>query len=432
MTDLPNNTEVEACLLGAVLRNDVAYAKIDRLAAEDFFAPEHRAIWEQVSGRFDRGDIPNPATLAAWADSEPMLTHVKGSKYLYELMANVISVVNVNSYARQIRDLADRRGIMAACDAAKARAADLEDFDDTAAEIAAALTHDVSTTAPSSAIERAGSVAMRVLDALGEDLPCTSTGMPKIDEALGGGLYAGKLYGIGGRMKGGKTMLKSTIAYNIAAQNVPIAFLTLEDDSEGVLKRLMARQMNVNMVAFSDPDVRQKKWFVEKAQKAAVYFRDRPIEMLTKPSMRFDELRSTVARIGMKGEAKGIFIDYWQIIGGKPSKQTLVDHLNDVAQWMADAAKRYGVWIVCGAQMNRDGEFRYGDGLFAACDAAFVVHQIETEYKHETVGMWLEMKAGRYTPMRDIGGEEVAAFWIDKKSGPHIREYGDDIEWNAA
>ena len=45
-----------------------------------------------------------------------------------------------------------------------------------------------------------------------------STGLRKLDEAMGGGLYPGKSYGFAARKKVGKTILAGTISCNLAQQ----------------------------------------------------------------------------------------------------------------------------------------------------------------------------------------------------------------------
>ena len=59
-------------------------------------------------------------------------------------------------------------------------------------------------------------VARRIAEKMGgEGLPRYSTGLPQLDNSMGGGLFEGKMYGFSARKKGGKTLLAGTVSYNL-------------------------------------------------------------------------------------------------------------------------------------------------------------------------------------------------------------------------
>ena len=69
------------------------------------------------------------------------------------------------------------------------------------------------------------------------------TGIEKLNQAMEGGMYAGKLYGIVGRKKMGKTMLAGTISTNLQQSGVKHLYLALEMGSEEIHQRNMARML---------------------------------------------------------------------------------------------------------------------------------------------------------------------------------------------
>ena len=140
------------------------------------------------------------------------------------------------------------------------------------------------------------------------------------------------------------------------------------------------------------------------------------------PRMSLDALKSSIARAALSGKIKGVFVDYLQLVSGA-GREGLVIHYENVAQTLAECAKQFRIWIVVASQLNQDGGVRYGEGLLNACDMALFINKREAEYEHEDDAYWLEMKASRFTPMQDIGSEGVPAFCVDKRVGPHFREY---------
>ncbi len=67
------------------------------------------------------------------------------------------------------------------------------------------------------------------------------TGLGKIDDALGGGLQAGRLITLLGAPGGGKTTLANQWAEHIADSGRPVVYLTLEDSPDTLLAKTLAR-----------------------------------------------------------------------------------------------------------------------------------------------------------------------------------------------
>lgn len=61
---LPHNLEAEQQLLGALLYNNDAAARVlDILRPEHFFQPLHGRIFESILTLIERGELANPVTL---------------------------------------------------------------------------------------------------------------------------------------------------------------------------------------------------------------------------------------------------------------------------------------------------------------------------------------------------------------------------------
>jgi replicative DNA helicase len=121
----------------------------------------------------------------------------------------------------------------------------------------------------------------------------------------------------------------------------------------------------------------------------------------------------------MSDRVQGVFVDYIQLLQGQPRGQNRAEFLDDAAQMMAGMARKYGLWIVAAAQLNQEGNVRGSEGLLNACDMALFQHKVET---NGDARAWLEMRASRYTPAKDIGSEDVPPLLMDFRVGPHFRE----------
>jgi replicative DNA helicase len=240
-----------------------------------------------------------------------------------------------------------------------------------------------------------------------------------LDEALGGGLYAGKLYATAAKRKHAKTVTAGTIAANIAASGTPTLFFALEMGEEGIAQRIIARHLKTNSLAFlarDNPRLRDDVLRFADSYDTPLFFEDRP-------GLGFAELKNLASEYVARHGVKVIVVDYWQLVGGRSARQSLVEHLDHVAQWLADFAKSSGCAVWCPAQLNRDGDTRSGEGLRLACDMYLVQSKV-TQPDGKTEGIWFDMQDSRYTPTTEIGSEECCPFYISR-TGPHLAAFSD-------
>ncbi len=109
----PHNLEAEQALLGAILINNVAHERVSEILQPDYFYdPVHGRIYAAITTLINRGQIADPKTLRGLFDNDPALTNVGGARYLSDLAGNVITIINVEDYARLIQDLHIRRSLI--------------------------------------------------------------------------------------------------------------------------------------------------------------------------------------------------------------------------------------------------------------------------------------------------------------------------------
>jgi KaiC/GvpD/RAD55 family RecA-like ATPase len=113
----PHNIEAEQCLLGAIfINNDVVIKIVSRVDAEDFFEPIHREIFEICSGLIGDGKVASPITVKTFLPADLNVAGLTCSQYLARLSAEATTIINAPDYAGIIRDLADRRRLIAAAE----------------------------------------------------------------------------------------------------------------------------------------------------------------------------------------------------------------------------------------------------------------------------------------------------------------------------
>jgi replicative DNA helicase len=411
-TDGLRNFDAERALLAALLaRNELWYKAAEIVRPEHFADPLHGRIFSAIGRTLQAGSIANVVTLKAEFDSDPALADQGGAKYLAILSASVVTLHNIADYGEVIRDLWMRRELADRAEALKAAAGS----SDASVESMIAGTigdlHGLSAQGKQTAQSKRA-VAESLVNSIMQPAAVYPTGLGGLDEALGGGLFAGKMVGVSARKKVGKTVLLGTISHNLACAGFPHHFIALEMSPAEIEQRNAARELGINSIAFLKEPTK------ELARRVADYACGIADAALyeSAPGASLDEVRRMVSRAVVTHGVKGVILDYWQLVGGKARNETEEYHLRNVAQWLADACRKHGLWCLIAAQQNQDGNSRGGEGLRLACDVYFALNR-----EKGSDGAWLDMQESRYLPYQNVGSAETPGLWLNHH-GPFFED----------
>jgi replicative DNA helicase len=396
---LLGDIDAERVLLSAVMGEN-RFADIAGLDADHFFDPSHSKIWKAITDSLGRG---NRASIATLAGALPDL-----ASYIAGLGAPLGPIGGVAELVATIRDFAARRQMHEIGCALMERAGNMSS---SPADMLTQTGAELDRIQFAKASLRKSQIAQAVLEGLDCDLPIFPTGIIDLDAALGGGLIAGKLYGVGARKKVGKTILLGTISHNLNRAETRHLFVSLEMSPVEIEQRNIAREKGFNSIRFLTRDMPNL------AHKVGAYIRDVPDATLYEhaPGITLLGLRAKIAQAAKQG-ITGVILDYLQLVGGRAPKDTEEAHLRAISQWLADYARQSGLWVLTAAQLNQDDNVRGGEGLKLAADAYLVLHR-----EKENPGAWLEMQESRYTLYANVGSETLPGLWLHK-AGPHFSD----------
>ncbi|MCG5241383.1 replicative DNA helicase [Azospirillum doebereinerae] len=410
-----SNEEAEQALLGALMTNNSAMAKVCTiLTAEDFYDLAHGKIYAAIARKIGEGEQANPVTLSAEFRDDPDFSQIGGgAAYLVELFANMVTVVNAKGYAEIIADLSRRRRVVAAGFDQIAAAAD---HGKPVVETVGASIASMERLAQSRKARTGDAVLEEMLEAWRKEPVLYSTGFPTIDAALGGGLIPGEVLGLLAHDKAGKTMLAASMSHALNAAGIWHAYAALEMGGQQIERRHIARDLGIATTKLRgriDSDIvgAVGRYRVER-RSHTVY--------LDLPGATVDELRAEIVAAKAQRKITGVVIDYWQLISGGSDRETQEAHLSRVANWISTLAKRLDLWVILLAQMNDDGTApAYSKrGLNRAVDHLLVLHR-----EDESEWAWLQLKRSRHMPALDIGGPKDPVLRMCFP-GPYYRDWG--------
>jgi replicative DNA helicase len=360
---LPHSIEAEQGLLGALLIDNRAFDRVtDFLEPHHFFQPAHQRIFEAISQIIERGQTASPVTLKNLFDQDGDLEKVGGGNYLAELVTCSLGTLNTEHYAQQIYDLFLRRELVTYGESVAAQAHE-QSLDRTAlqtVEAAEEQLYRIASARHSSpearpvieGCERALQAIMRAKDG---EAPCIKTGIPELDDKLGG-LFPGELCIVAGRPAMGKTAFGLNIAQNAAAAGHKVLFFSLEMPTDQLAMRLYARETGISVDAQRKGAITDGQ--ARDLQTAARNLMNLPLYIDDQAGLNVAQIRSRIRRHMRRQGAELIVIDYLGLIRPTNPAINRTYQIEEVTTGLKAAAKDFGVPVMLLAQINRGVESR--------------------------------------------------------------------------
>ena len=417
---------VEAHLIGALLhdpgedatREDLYFMASELVEPRQFWEPVFGDLFAAIGEMIELGGSVVVSNLAARFEDDTRLAAVGCREYLDSLKELGEPPYNRPSQVRYMADVVKLqyglRTISWAMDEAKERlemAPTLENIRDELGSLIQNMVNiDEMTGAKRSTLAKAGQDRMERL--LKQPTVPDSTGLPGLDEAMAGGLYPGRVYGVVARKKVGKSALGGTISGNLEARNVPHAVFLLEMGIEMYADRAASRALAENSTAFlqvpPDPKLinRGADYFAQHGH--TCYLIDAAGWTLTQIIRELHALK--------KQGIRGFILDYMQLVQGRENRQTTAEFQETVANELALTCRSLGLWGLAFAQQNQEGNVRGGEGLRLAFDQVYFMAPTT-----DGSGVWLAMTDTRYTMTKDVGTKYDAGLVLNQ-AGPHFVE----------
>lgn len=194
-----------------------------------------------------------------------------------------------------------------------------------------------------------------------------STGFPRFDECIGGGLRPGTISVIGARAKVGKSIIAGNIGVHIAKNlEIPVLSLDTEMRMEDQQDRLMAMLSEVKIKDIETGKFGKCNYTNEKLFRTSKLVQNLPYFYSSIGGLSFDEQIATIRRwimkqVGLKdnGKAKDcvIIYDYLKLMSAADIRSDLKEFqvLGFTMTALHNFALRYEVPILAFIQLNRDG-----------------------------------------------------------------------------
>ena len=215
------------------------------------------------------------------------------------------------------------------------------------------------------------------------DNPCEmmgiSTGFPRFDKCIGGGLRRKNVDLIAARAKAGKSMFADSVAMHVAGKlGIPVLMLDTEMSKEDHVNRLLASISDIEINHISTGDFAKSKGMRERILRATESLKEIPYKYVTIAGRSFEETLSTMRRWIVKdvGKDENGRTNPWLIIYDY-LKLTSAAQMNDMKEFQAlgyqmqslvNFAIAEDVPCLSFVQLNRDGITRESEDVISGSD----------------------------------------------------------------
>lgn len=370
----PHNLDAERDLIGAVLVNNEAGAKVSGfLKAEHFYEPVHSRIYDAVTLLIERGEIADPVTLKSYFENDEALADIGGAQYLARLAASATTIINAENYGRIIYDLAMRRELIdlgeeivnTAYDSELTETAtsQIENAEKQLFALAESGSHEGALTPIRVAV---GEAVKSIEDAFQRDgnLVGVTTGLRDMDGKLGG-LHNSDLLILAGRPSMGKTSLATNIAYNAAKahresggnEGAAVGFFSLEMSAEQLVGRILAEATEISSEKLRRGDITDEE-FANKLVPESARLSELPLYIDDTPAISIAAMRTRARRLKRSNGLGLIVVDYLQLMKGTGRGDNRVQEISEITQGLKAIAKELDIPVIALSQLSRQVENR--------------------------------------------------------------------------
>ncbi|WP_442604557.1 replicative DNA helicase [Paenibacillus sp. KN14-4R] len=360
---LPQNTEAEQAVLGAILLDsDALITAMERVATEDFYRPSHQRIYETMLELSDENEPIDLITLTARLQDKGVLEDIGGVSYLSDLASAVPTSANIDYYAQIVEEKSMlRRLIRAATQIVSNGYASSDDVGAMLSEAEARI-FEISQRRATSGFVSIRDVLMEVFEKVeilysnkGGNTGIPS-GFPDLDK-MTAGFQRSDLIIVAARPSVGKTAFALNIAQNVGVRaKETVAIFSLEMGAAQLVQRMICAEANVDATRLRSGNLESEDW--EKLTMAIGSLSEANIYIDDSPAVTVADIRAKCRRLKQERGLGMILIDYLQLIHGRGKGDNRQQEVSEISRTLKQIARELNVPVIALSQLSRGVEQR--------------------------------------------------------------------------
>ena len=355
----PNSVDAERSVLGAVLQDaGVASVVFETLMPDDFYAAEHREIFDAMRSLHIGGSPIDVMTVGNELTRRGTLAGVGGTAYLLADYRYVPTTANTRSYVQIVSEKSTLRKLIAACRRIEEQCvSQLDPLETVLNQAERAIFEIVMKRSGMEALQPLNTVLVKTFDHIEQmsrlkgKLAGVPTGLYDLDRLLTG-LHGGELVIAGARPAMGKTALALGVAQFAATKtNKCVAVFSMEMPREQIGMRILCNAASINMQRVRNGMLSDDEWVklgdcLNRLSACRIYIDDTP-------GLTPSQVRSRARRLMMEQGLDLIVIDYLGLMGADKRVENRQLEVSEISRGLKAIALELRVPVLACAQLAR-------------------------------------------------------------------------------
>lgn len=352
--------EAEQSVLGGLLIDNARFSEVAALIDSGSFG--HRPyglVFQAIAGLVAAHDCADIITVFEALKAAGHADACGGLPHLNELAQSVPSASGAVRYARLVAEHARKRDLLSLAEELPAIVEGASTADAALEALQARLGLMQRAQAKGEPRELATFVRQAVDElnavAAGDALPGWSTGLPALDEALGGGLKPGRVVVVAARTSVGKTSLATQILLHLGDDNRPGLMLSQEMTGAELAARALAHRGRIALDRLAVGTLEQDEWAALPG--AADDLASLPVWIDDQPALRLVDIAAKARAVQQRHGLCVLVVDYLQLCAAEQVKgQSRHHQIEGISRGIKALAKELGIAVLLLSQLNRSAE----------------------------------------------------------------------------
>ena len=358
---MPQNTDAEEAVLGAILVNPVCLTKVvETITPESFYKPAHRYVYEAILQLFNSNERIDIVSVSDTLNINQKLELVGGRAFINDLSFKTITTSNIEYYAKQIQEKAIKRSLINAGSEIVTSGYELTPVEESL-EKAERLIFNIASQKATKDLTHIKDIVLNTYEKIeyrhqhrGE-LTGVDTGFYELND-ITNGLQKSDLIILAARPSMGKTAFVLNIAQNAALRaKVPVVIFSLEMSKDQLVMRMLCSEAEVDSQRLRSGNTADKDW--DKLALAMDSFASAPIYIDDTAGCTLTDIRAKCRRLAMEENIGLIVIDYLQLIESS-GKEDRMQQISAISRGLKILARELNVPIIALSQLSRAVESR--------------------------------------------------------------------------
>jgi replicative DNA helicase len=363
---LPQSLDAERSVLGAIiLENEAIYQILDVLKAEDFYAENHRLLYERLTEMISSSHAVDLVTLREELARTGELDQIGGIAYVASLIDTLPTSRNVLHYGQIIKEKAILRRLIRAgydiIESSYRQEDETGEILNNAERSIFAIAEDRVRVGFQSLKDLADGAWSRI-NFIHENpgvLTGLETGFSDLDQ-LTSGLQASDLIIIAGRPSMGKTAFAMNVAQNVGVRlKKTVGIFSLEMSKEQLMLRFLCSEARLDSHRLKVGGFTRDEW--SRLMRTMAILSEAKIFLDDSSGLTPIEMGAKARRLKAEQGLDLIIVDYLQMMRMKGRYDNRQQEITAISRSLKELAKELSVPVVALSQLHRGPETRGKD-----------------------------------------------------------------------